>query len=1098
MIKALRFTYFLVITILLSGCDDSKTLFIALDDSKTNIDFSNDLVQGSDLNILNYLYYYNGAGVAAADYNGDGFIDLYFTSNERQDELYLNKGDFVFEKITETSGINNSDGWTTGVTNIDINNDGLMDLYICKVSGLRNLRGHNLLYINQGNNKYGKPYFLERAAEYGLDFSGFSTQSVFLDYDLDGDLDMYLLNHSIHPNRNYGRGNKRKGFDEKAGDRLFRNENGKFIDASKEAGIYQGIIGYGLGVAVGDLNNDGYPDLYVGNDFFENDYLYVNQQDGSFKDIISEHPERLGHTSHYSMGNDIADINNDGLADIISLDMLPENLKTYKTSGLEFPFQTYSNYLKNGFSPQFMQNTLHINQGNLNFSETAFLSGIASTEWSWSALFADFDNDAKNDLFISNGIKGATNDMDFIKFISNEKIQKQLGSLEEVNLEELTRELPEKKVNNYIYKNQGDQTFKDLSAEWLPEDAGFSHGSTYADLDNDGDLDLVVNNTNQKAGIYKNTSEIQSHTNTFLKVKLKGPKNNSLGIGTKVFVFTDGYLQMKEHYLSRGYLSSLPAGLHFGLNNFKIIDSIKVIWYDGRVSLKNDVKPSSVVEFDYKESKNNSSNLKNPRQPYFTIVDSLVDHYHTEQSTLDFNRQILSPFAYSNLSPKVSTGDLNGDGLDDILIGGGKTQPNTVFYQAPDGKFKKHTGTEFDKNAISENTDQVIVDIENDGDLDIITVSGGNEFKAGNAITPKIYLNTEKGFIQDKSNFEGISLNASTISAVDFDNDGDQDIFISANLVPGEIGKDPKNYFFENKGEGRFIDATTKYFSEEFGMILDVLWEDFNFDGYIDLITVGHWVSPVIYLNQSGKGFKRMDSNLDNQKGWWNDVEISDFDNDGDLDLVAGNWGLNTRLHASEKEPLKLYLNDFDDNGAVEPIISYFYKGKETVLSSKDELDQQLPFLKKKFNTYNAFAEAEFKEIFPAKKIANSVKKEVTELASCYFENMGEGIFKKHILPFEAQSSSIFAIEKFDFNKDGFDDLLLAGNNYEISTQLGRLDASHGTLLLNNGKNGFYVSKEIPNISGSARDIEQICIDNQEYLIITFNNGAPLLLKINV
>jgi hypothetical protein len=1086
--KAIRLTYFIFIFILFSACEKKKTLFVKKSGESTGIHFSNELDADSNLNILNYLYYYNGAGVATADYNNDGRPDLYFTSNEVSDKLYLNLGNFKFQDVTTQSNIDNSEGWTTGVSNVDINNDGLMDLYISKVAGIEGLEGHNLLYVNEGVDSEGNLKFKESSKEYGLDFSGFSTQSVFLDYDMDGDLDLFLLNHSIHPNRNYGRGSKRNLFDARAGDRIFRNEGTTFVDVSEETGIFQGPTGYGLGVAVGDLNNDNYPDIYVGNDFFENDYVYINQQDGTFQDLITSSPQSLGHTSHYSMGNDIADMNNDGLADILSLDMLPEDLQTYKTSGLEFPFQTYSNYLRNGFAPQYMQNTLHINRGDLKFSEVAYLSGVAATEWSWSALFADFDNDSHQDLYITNGIKGATNNMDYIKFISTEEIQQQISTGEKIDLENLTKRLPEKKVDNYIFKNTGDQKFINATEEWLPGQESFSHGSVYVDLDDDGDLDLVTNNTEDAAFIYENTM----NKGNFLKIDLQGPDRNRFGIGVMVTVHTKEVRRTKEHYLSRGYLSSLAPGLHFGLGSNTVVDSVTAKWYDGSKTVLKKVKSNQKLVVKYSTSaKNKKESAEVPG--YEIATDSILNYKHIEQASLDFNRQPLSLFAYSNPGPTLATGDLNGDGKIDLVLGGGKSQPLQVFFQNHEA-FEKLETSAFEADAISENTGIALLDHDNDGDLDILVVSGGNEFRSGDAIQPKLYVNEDGQFRKDNNSFNGISLNASGVSVADVNNDGFQDVFISSNIKPHEFGSSSEQFLFIND-KGKFRDATKEYFKELPGSVQTSKWVDFNRDGYLDLILSGHWNAPEMYLNNSGKSFSRMGSNLSDFQGWWNDLELADFDNDGDLDLVVANWGLNSRLSASREEPVNLYLNDFDGNATSDPILTYFYKGEETVFASKDELDQQLPYLKKRFNTYEQFANAELSEIFPKEKLEEAQVQNVTELASCYFENLGNGTFKKHELPFEAQVSPMMSIEVSDYNADGFPDVLLAGNNYEISTQLGRLDASHGVLLLNDGSANFAVSKQFPAISGAARDIQKICVGNMEYVIITRNNDSPVILK---
>lgn len=1073
-------------------------MFEEVKPTSSNIDFSNRLIESSELNILNYLYYYNGAGVAAGDYNNDGHIDLYFVSNQGMDKFYINKGNLKFEDVTQKAGLINESGWTTGVSNVDINNDGLLDIYISKVSNFEGLKGHNLLMINQGLSKDGIPVFKEMAEDYGLNFSGFSTQAVFFDYDLDGDLDMFLLNHSVHPNRNYGTGQKRKIKDSLAGDILFRNDNGKFVDVSVEAKIFQGSIGYGLGVAVSDVNNDGFPDIYVGNDFFENDYLYINNGDGTFREIISEDPAKLGHTTHFSMGNDIADLNNNGLTDIVSLDMLPEDLETYKTSGLEFSYPIYQNYLKTGFSPQYMQNTLHTNRGDLNFSENAFAAGIAATEWSWGVLAADLDNDGFKDLFITNGIKGATNDMDFINFIADDKIQKRLNNgVTSIDME-FIKHIPEKKVPNYIFRNKGNNSFENVSGSWMKPAVSFSNGFLYADLDNDGDLDLVINNVNDRATILMNRSEKVIGKNNFLKVDLNGSKENQLGIGARVEIFQKNKFQLLEHYITRGYLSSLAPGLHFGLGTAEKIDSMKVTWPGGKQEFRYDIPVNSKIIFDY-------SNAKFHKQidefhGNIIKVDSLLSYKHRDYPSLDFDREPLVPFAYSNLGPSVSVSDINNDGLQDIFFGGGKTQPGALFRQLASGKFEQIKNAGFEEELINEDVAHVFFDANGDGDQDLIVVSGGNEFQSGAVLSPRLYINAGGSFIKDTTQFTNIYLNASSVNAVDLNEDGAMDISITSNILTGQFGKTPVQYLFLNNGKGNFKEVTDKYSSEfkNIGNVQDLIWIDIDNNGFKDAVVVGHWMPVAIFLNDGIKLHLQKYNGLDNSNGWWNSVIAGDFDNDGDIDIIAGNWGLNSKLFASHKEPLRLFLNDFDNNGTIEPVVTYFYKGKETVLASKDELAKQMPFINKKFLSYRDFSKAEIKNLFPPDKLKSAEKKEVYELASSYFENIGSNKFKRHDLPFEAQLSPVFGIESHDFNNDKYEDIILVGNLYEISTQLGRLDASHGLLMLND-KNGKFVTdhKILPAINGPARDIQKIFIDGVLHFIITINGDFPVIIKIS-
>ncbi|WP_340199758.1 VCBS repeat-containing protein [Ascidiimonas sp. W6] len=1085
--------------LLLHSCQKEDKLFVLNKD--TGIKFTNTLVDTPELNILSYLYYYNGAGVALADFNNDGLSDIYFTSNQDNDALYLNNGSLKFSNVSVQAGISNKEGWTTGVTHVDINNDGLLDIYVCKVSNYKELRGHNLLYVNQGNNDKGVPIFKESSAAYGLDFAGFSTQAAFFDYDLDGDLDMYLLNHSVHPNRTYGKGSKRQEIDWRSGDKLFKNNNGYYDDVTLEAGIFQGKIGYGLGIAVGDLNADGYPDIYVGNDFFENDYLYLNNQDGTFRELITSNPTALGHTSHYSMGNIMVDLNNDSRQDIISLDMLPEDLKTYNTSGLEYPFQTYTNYLKNGYAPQFMQNTLHVNMGNENFVETAFASGIAATEWSWSPVAGDFDNDGWNDLYISNGIKGASNDMDYVNFIANDNIQKRISKGLTAEDMEMIGELPEKKSANYFFRNLGNTTFENTTETWFQKLPSFSNGTASADLDNDGDLDLVVNNVNEKAFVLENKATHLENSNQYLKVKFKGSKENFFAIGAEVTLYVGEQVMTAQNYPTKGYLSAAPPELHFGIGNNKTIDSLIITWPDQRLEKRSQIASNQTLLLEHKNANSNTPLRLNTKKEnrYLKNSQDSLKFKHREYATLEFNRDPLIPFVYTNQGPDIAVADINQDTIQDLFICGGKKQVSALYIQNEEGNFTSIANEVFNEDSINEDTGAAFFDADNDGDLDLIVVSGGNEFKSGKPLNPRLYLNQNSVFTKDSIQFKELFVNASGVTTPDLNNDGFLDICITSNQLPAQYGKTPHQYFLLNNGNGKFSDVTTTLSTtfQSLGNIQDIIWADLNNDQIPEAIAVGHWMPISVLKSEQGKFELAKETHLAHTNGWWNTVKVADFDKDGDQDIIAGNWGFNTRFTASPEAPIKLYRNDFDDNGRIEPLITYFYRGEETLFATKDDLVKQLPPLNKKFLSYKSFAEASLSDFFSAKKIEDAYKKQVTELASCYFENLGNGTFKKHLLPLQAQLSSVHDMVVEDFNKDGYPDVFLAGNEYEVSTQLSRLDASHGLLLLNNTKGGFEaVLSQNFKLSGPVRTLKKIIIKNKPCIIAGINNGMPIILEI--
>ncbi|MEZ4972242.1 MAG: VCBS repeat-containing protein [Cyclobacteriaceae bacterium] len=1079
----------------MAGCDAETKRFRSLAASESGVEFVNELKPTEDLNILTYLYYYNGAGVAVGDYNQDGLNDLYFTGNQGPDQLYLNRGNLKFEDITSKAGIENSGGWSTGVTHVDINGDGLLDIYVCKVGKYKGITGSNLLFVNQGNNADGIPMFKELAHEYGLDLVAFSTQAAFFDYDLDGDLDLYIMSHSVHPNHSYGRGDTRHSIDSLAGDRLYENVEGVFTDVSKSAGIFQAKIGYGLGLSIGDLNQDGYPDIYVGNDFFENDYLYQNNGDKTFTELNSKDLHVLGHTTHYSMGNSIADINNDGKADIMSLDMLPEDLKTLKSSGVEDEYPIYNTFLENGYAPQYMQNTLHLNRGNGIYSEVGFQSGIAATEWSWGILAADYDLDGFKDIYITNGILGATNDMDYINFVSQDLIQQSIGQNFQGQSLDFAKYIPEKRVANYMFQNAGGTSFKEVTADWFNATPSLSNGGACADLDNDGDLDIIVNNVNEKAFVFQNLSRDKNDGN-YLALRFKGDKGNTFGIGTKVEIFAGDLYVFEENFPVKSYLSAVPNEVLVGLGKNMIVDSIKITWPNRKQQVLTEVDANQILLVDIKDATSVAlGSAKGRTKALVENAEQILDFTHREESTLDFDRDPLVPFALSNEGPSISIGDINGDSLDDIFIGGAKLQSSQLFVQSPDHSFKASQLELFESDARSEDVDQIFFDADNDADLDLLVVSGGNEFANGEPLKPRLYINNSGRFSYAKEEFKDIVINASVVRMIDLDKDGDNDIVIGSNVLPRKFGENARNLIFLNDGNGHFTDVTDS-FSTSFrdaGLITDLEVVDFDGNGFEDIVAVGTWMPVTIFVNS---GSTLSSKSIPNSEGWWNSVAIDDFDKDGDLDLIAGNWGNNSRLKASDKQPVTLYRNDFDGNGNTETLITYFYRDQETFISSMDGLAKQMPFIRKKYLSYHDFANASVAEVMGTDKLSSAMQKKAKTLTSTYFRNEGNDNFKAIELPAAAQQSTVNSIAVDDFNNDGYNDMLLVGNNYEISTQLGRLDASHGVLLLND-RNGFFVEnkEQTFNVAGAARDIKKIRIGEDDYYVVAMNKDKPIFLK---
>jgi hypothetical protein len=1101
-----RSALILVILLLIFSCKpgekEKNELFSLLSPTLTNIDFVNQLTENEQFNIIQYLYFNNGAGVAAGDINNDGLVDLYFTSNQNTNKLYLNKGNLKFEDITEKAGVEGKGDWKTGVTMADVNGDGLLDIYVCQVGNYKVIHGKNQLFINQGDLT-----FKEEAHEYGLDFQGFSTQAAFFDYDMDGDLDMYLLNHSVHTSRSYGAVNLRFDHDSLAGDRLYRNDevDGKrfFRDVTTQAGIYNSQIGYGLGVSISDINNDGYPDIYIDNDFHENDYLYINNGNGTFSERLTE---SIQHTSRSSMGNDIGDINNDGLLDIIVLDMLPEEEKIRKQSGGEDDYELFKLKLEHGYGYQFVRNTLQLNLGDGMFSEIGRLSGVYATDWSWSPLFCDVDNDGWKDLFITNGIYRRANDLDYVRFLTKNSfftLEENKNAPDSV----LYDKMPLYPYFNYIYKNNGDLTFTNMAKEWGFNTRSYSNGSAYADLDNDGDLDLIVNNINEPAYIYRNNASIQ-YDNHFLSIVLKGEGLNTHGIGARVTLYYNGLLQVAEQFPTRGFMSASSDVLHFGLGQARVIDSINVRWPDLSEQTIKDVPVDKFITLEVKNAgkpvRGNVKDNENMKLFSQTRLPGL-EYRHQEDPYVEFTREHLIPHSLLAEGPALAVGDLNGDGIEDLFVGGAKGQTSRIFFQQNDGTFKPYEAPVFIKDLYSENVDAAAFDADGDGDNDLYIVRGGNAVNVGNPLLEdRLLINDGKGGFNEseKGSLPFTANNGSCVRPCDFDNDGDMDLFVGSRSIPGIYGLSPNQLLLENDGHGHFKDVTDKRMKrlKKIGMVTDACWMDYDQDGDKDLILVGEWMKVCILRND--KGFftdVTRRAGMEETSGWWNCIRAADVDGDGDLDLIGGNLGLNSILKASVKEPVEMYLNDFDNNGSLDQVICSYQDGISYPVASLDEMVSQMPFLGKKFTNYSDFGGKTVKDIFDKKTLNHSILKSAVLFESCLFLNNGDGTFKINKLPMMAQFSPVRDILVRDIDMDGKMDLVLAGNDYTVRPSMGRYDASYGWCLLGDTDyrfNALMPTKSGLKITGDARRILPIIVSGKKYLVAAVNDGDLQIFKL--
>jgi enediyne biosynthesis protein E4 len=1119
---AIHTTLLLLVTARVIG---QAPLFELLSPKQTNIKFENHISESENLNVLAYEYFYNGGGVAVGDINNDGLEDLFLTSNMGENKLFLNTGNLQFKDITKEAGkelAGRPGGWKTGATMADVNGDGWLDIYVCYSGKVSDDMRRNQLFINQGNGT-----FKEEAAAYGLDDKSYSTQAAFFDYDNDGDLDLFLLNHSVKKIDNMEFARYRDEVDELAGDKLYENQNNHFVDVSKKAGLRQNPLTFGLGIAISDINKDGWQDVYVTNDYNEPDYLYINNGNGTFTNMADK---SLRYLSQFSMGVDIADFNNDALPDIITLDMLPEDNRRQKLLQLQENYESFALMVNQGLNPQYMRNMLQLNNGIISsskvskeealkvnreatnspstgggrgeatFSEIGQLAGVSNTDWSWCPLLADYDNDGYKDLFITNGYFRDYTNKDFLRYWGDYKVKKAVDR-EPVLLMDLIRAMPSTSVINYIFRNNHNCTFTNQQKQWGMDKPAVSSGAVYADLDNDGDLDLVVNNINENAFVYRNTAR-ESTKAGYLSLVLHYKKPNWFALGTKVYVYDRHGVQYEEMNPTRGYLSCVTSRLHFGLDSTATVDSIKIIWPDRTVQLLTSVKANQQLTIDYASPKPViDDDPVYARKTIFTPADKLFTYTHTDQSENDFKRQLLMLFMYSKCGPVIAKGDVNKDGLEDLFVSGDKNKPGRIYNQNANGSFYEVPDCIIGDENSSTISAAAFVDVDGDGDQDLYIAKGGyGLYEPGTgALQDELYLNDGHG--RFKTAMGGLpNVNANSKSCVrpcDFDGDGDMDLFVGGRVIPGRYPLAPTSYLLVNNGKGQFTAAAVPF--SNIGMVTDAQWVDLDKDGRKDLVLCGEFMPVTVFMNTPAGFVDKTSMYFDKPaNGFWFTLQVADLDQDGYDDIIAGNLGLNSCLHVSEKEPGVLYYADFDSNGSIDPFFTYYIQGESYPFVSRDELNEQIYPMRKIFTSYAAYSTATINDIFTKEELAKAGRLQVTETRSQAFLNKN-GKMVPIELPMQAQFSAVTNIIADDFNGDGKKDLLLFGNHSDNRLKLGCIDASYGCLLTGDGKGNFtYVNQPRSglDIKGDVKAAVELKTSNAKFIIAGVCNSAMQFYKV--